>query len=125
HSDNATITKRENILPTSRYFTDSNSNSQSDTDSHTVNLGFDVEVDSTFLINVNPTFRYSKASTTYNKQESSRDDANVLTNESSTSSFVENTGKSFVNELEVTKRFGKKGSFLRFGLNNDVNSTES
>lgn len=125
HSDNATITKRENILPTSRYFTDSNSNSQSDTDSHTVNFGFDVEVDSTFLINVNPTFRYSKASTTYNKQESSRDDANVLTNESSTSSFVENTGKSFVNELEVTKRFGKKGSFLRFGLNNDVNSTES
>ncbi len=125
HSDNATSTQRENILPNSRYFTNSNSDSQNDTDSHTVNLGFDVEVDSTFLINVKPTFSYSKASTTFNRQEASRDAFDVLTNRSKTSSFVENTGKSFRNELEVTKRFGTKGSFVRFGLANDINGTES
>ena len=125
HSDNATATQRENILPDRRYFTSSNSVSASDTDSHTVNLGFDVEVDSTFLINVSPTFRYSKSSTRFNRQEASRDEANTLTNQSSTSSYVENEGKNFSNQLEITKKWGDKGAYLRFELNNDVNSTNS
>ena len=125
HSDNATATQRENILPDSRYFTDSNSDSNNDTDSHTVNMGFDIKIDSTFLININPTFRYSKATTRFNRQEVSRDDQNIQTNQSTTSSFVENIGKSFYNELEMTKRFGDKGAFVRFGLRNDINSNES
>lgn len=123
HSDNATTTERENILPDRRYFTNSSSDSQSDTDSHTVNLGFDVEVDSTFLINVSPTFRYSKASTRFNRQEASRDEGNILTNQSITSSFVENDGKNFRNELEITKKWGDKGAYVRFQINNDINST--
>ncbi len=125
HSDNATSTQRENILPDSRYFTNSNSDSQNDTDSHTVNLGFDVKIDSTFLINVSPTFRYSKASTTFNRNEASFDESNVLTNQSSTSSFVENDGKNFSNEIQVTKKWGNKGAFVRFQLNTDINSTEA
>ncbi|MGJ8592246.1 MAG: outer membrane beta-barrel protein [Aquaticitalea sp.] len=124
-SDNATSIQRENILPDRRYFTNSTSASQSDTDSHTVNMGFDVEVDSTLLINISPTFRYSKASTRFNRQEASRDSDNLLTNQSTTSSFVENDGKNFANELEVTKNFGAKGAFVRFIFNNDINSTNS
>ena len=124
-SDNATITERENILPDSRFFTSSSSNSQSDTDSHTVNLGFDVEVDSTFLINISPTLRYSKASTRFNREESSRDASNVLTNQSSTTSFVENDGKNFSNNIQITKKWGDRGAFVRFDLDNSINSTES
>lgn len=124
-SDNATSRQRENILPDSRYFTDSDSDSKSDTEGHTVNMGFDVEVDSTFLINISPSFRYSKASTRFNRQEASRDEFNTLTNQSSTGSFVENMGKNFNNEIEVTKRFGVKGAFFRFRLKNEINSTEA
>ena len=125
HSDNATSRQRENFLPDSRYFTNSNSTSQNDTDSHTVNLGFDVEIDSTLLINVSPTFRYSKASTTFNRFEESRDESFDLTNESTTSSFVENFGKNFSNEIQVTKKWGSKGAFVRFQLNTDINETMS
>ena len=39
----------ENILPDSRFFTDSNSSSFNDSDSHSANLGFDIEIDSTFF----------------------------------------------------------------------------
>ncbi len=124
-SYNAVSRQRENILPDSRYFTDSNSESNSDTESHTVNLGFDIEVDSTFLINVNPTFRYSKSGTRFNRQEASRDEMNTLTNQSTTSSFVENIGKNFNNEIEVTKRFGDRGAFVRVGLRNDINGSEA
>lgn len=124
-SYNAISTQRENILPDSRYFTDSNSDSKSDTEGHSVNMGFDIEVDSTFLINVNPTFRYSKSATQFKRQEASRDEMNTLTNQSTTSSFVENIGKSFNNEIEVTKRFGDRGAFVRVGLRNDINGAES
>lgn len=125
NSVNESSTQRENILPDSRYFTNSISDSENDTEGHTVNLGFDVEVDSTFLINITPTFRYSNSSTTFSRDEASRDASNTLTNQSSTSSFVENIGKSFNNEIEVTKRFGTNGAFVRFGLRNEVNGTEA
>ncbi|MCK7590092.1 outer membrane beta-barrel protein [Subsaxibacter sp. CAU 1640] len=125
HSDNATSTQRENFLPDSRYFTNSNSSSQADTDAHTVNLGFDVEVDSTLLMNFDPNFRYSRASTTFQRQEESLDENFDLTNQSFTDSYVENIGKNFSNELQVTKKFGSKGSFLRLQMNLDINSTES
>lgn len=112
HSDNATSTQRENILPESRYFTNSTSNSASDTDSHSANMAFDIEIDSTFLVNVRPSFRFSKSMTTFERQEASRDEDNVLTNQSETASFVENIGKNFGNDLSITKRFGANGALL-------------
>ncbi|MCB0445237.1 MAG: outer membrane beta-barrel protein, partial [Gelidibacter sp.] len=124
-SDNATTNHRENILPDSRYFTNSSSDSKSDTDSHAVNMAFDIKTDSTFLINVSPSFRYSKATTTYNRQEDSKDEANTLTNQSSTASFVENTGKNFSNKFDLTKRFGDRGAFVRFALDVATNTTST
>lgn len=124
-SDNATTNHRENILPDSRYFTNSSSDSKSDTDSHAVNMAFDIKTDSTFLINVSPSFRYSKATTTYNRQEDSKDEANTLTNQSSTASFVDNTGKNFSNKFDLTKRFGDRGAFVRFALDVATNTTST
>ena len=125
HSENETATQRENFLPDSRYFTNSNSGSQNDTDSHTVNMGFDVEIDSTLLMNIAPNFRYSKTSTTFQRQEESLDENFDLTNQSFTDSYVENIGKNFSNQLEVTKKFGSKGAFLKFQMNMDFNDTAS
>ncbi len=127
-SDNRTTTERENILPDSRYFSNSNSNSKSDSESHRANLGFDIKVDSTLLINIKPTFSYSESTTNYDSYEASRtlrDDPNALINESTVTSLVENTGKNFSNRIDVTKRFGSNGAFLKFNLNNDINTSES
>lgn len=127
-SDNRTTTERENILPDSRYFSSSNSNSVSDTDSHRANMAFDIKVDSTLLINIKPTFNFSKSTTNYDSYESSstlRDDPSSLINESTVTSLVENTGKNFGNRINVTKRFGKNGAFIKFNLNNDINTSES
>ena len=124
-SENETSTQRENILPDSRYFTNSLSSSNSDSDNHSANLGFDVEVDSTFLINVDPSFRFSKSKTTYNSDEESLNDERILTNESSTASFVENIANNFSNRLNITKRFGDRGAFVKVTMNNEINSRES
>ena len=127
-SENRTISERENILPDSRYFSSSNSNSLSDTESHRANLGFDIKIDSTLLINIKPTFGYSKSITNYDSYESSstlRDDPSSLINESTVSSVVDNVGKNFSNRINVTKRFGSNGAFLKFSLNNEINDSES
>lgn len=124
-SENKTATQRENILPDSRYFTNSVSSTYNDSDSHSANMGFDIKVDSTFLINVDPSFRYFKSKNTYSANEESLTDENILTNESSTNSLVENTGKNFRNNINMTKRFGDRGAFVRVSLTNEINTRDS
>jgi hypothetical protein len=125
NSENKSATQRENILPDSRFFTDSNSKSSNNSDSHSANLGFDVEIDSTFLININPSFSYTNNKTNFSRDEESRNDSNTITNESTTNSFVETIGRNFSNDIDVTKRFGNKGAYLKFNLSNQYNSTDT
>lgn len=125
NSKNATTTARENFLPDSRYFTNSSSNSVNDTDSHSANMTFDIKIDSTLMVNVRPSFRFSESTTTFDRQENSLDENEVLTNQSETSSFVETMGKNFGNNLNVTKRFGSKGSFIRLRIDADVSATNT
>ena len=124
-SENETITARENILPDSRFFSESKSRSLSDGQNHSANLGFDIEVDSTFLININPSIKWSTMNRTFSEDEDTRNDANELTNQSTTSSFSESEAKSFSNALDLTKRFGNKGAFLKFKVDTDINTSES
>ena len=125
NSKNATVTERENILPNSRYFTSSSSSSVNDTDSHRANMAFDIKIDSTLLINVRPSFNVSKSTNTFEKQEASRDEDGILTNQSESASFVETIGKNFGNNLNLTKRFGADGAFLRVRMNARINATKS
>lgn len=118
-------TERENILPDSRYYTSSTSNSYRESDNHRANLEFEIEVDSTLRIDIEPSFNATNIKRKFSTSEASRDEAQVLTNESVSSSFVETVGKDFSNELDITKRFGSNGAFLRFSLDNDYNSTET
>ncbi|MCF1192522.1 outer membrane beta-barrel protein [Mangrovimonas sp. AS39] len=123
-SFNESTTQRENILPDSRYYTDSRSRSDNDTDSHSANLEFDIKVDSTFLINVQPSFRYSRTKTSFDNGESSFNDQRQLTNTSATNSFVERDGKTFNNRINITKKFDK-GGYLRVGITNEIGQSNS
>jgi len=125
NSENISATQRENILPDSRYFTDSESSSYNEGKNHSANLGFDIEIDSTFLINISPSFSATNNITDYASNEASRDEANTLTNQSNSSSFVETIGKNFSNDLDITKRFGNKGAYLKFNISNEYNATET
>jgi hypothetical protein len=125
NSENETITARENILPDSRFFSESKSRSLSDGQNHSANLGFDIEVDSTFLININPSIKWSTLNRSFSEDEETRNEANALTNQSTTASFSESEAKNFSNELDITKRFGTRGTFLKFNVDTDINTSES
>jgi Outer membrane protein beta-barrel family/CarboxypepD_reg-like domain len=124
NSENRSTRNRENILADSRYFTTSESSSLNDSYNHSANTEFDIEATPTLLINVKPSFRYSKSKTFYNEAESSSDESNTLLNQSTQSSNVENIAKNFNNEIDVTKKFGANGAFLKFSLDNQINMTE-
>jgi len=118
-------TERENILPDDRYFTDRNASNDRDSDSHRVNMEFEIKLDSTLLINYEPTFSSSSSSRRLSDDEESRDGDQVITNQSESSSMVLNEGNRFGNELSITKRLGRKGSFLSLDLDQSLNKTTS
>ncbi|MCD2260179.1 outer membrane beta-barrel protein [Psychroserpens luteolus] len=124
-SENETLTQRENILPDSRFFSDSRSRSVNDGQNHSANLGFDIEVDSTFLININPSFRWSTSNTSFSQDEETRDENDDLTNQSTTGSFVQSNAQNFATDLNLTKRFGNNGAFLKFEFYNSINKNDS
>lgn len=124
-SENVSATKRENILPDRRYFSNSNSNSTADNHNHSANLEFEIEIDSTFLITIEPAFSFSKNESTNNWSQESLDENNILTNTSTSSSFSDAKRNSFQNELGITKRFGSKGAYLRLYLENEINNNEN
>ncbi|GAA4279612.1 outer membrane beta-barrel protein [Gaetbulibacter aestuarii] len=124
-SENRSNTERETFLPDGSFFTNSNSNSISDNESHSANMAFDIKVDSTLLININPSFRYNKSKTGFSRDEETLDENQTLTNASATSSEVENIGKNFSNRVTVTKRFGSNGAYLKFQMNNDISTRDT
>ena len=125
NSENETSSQRETILADSRFFTNSNSRSDNNTDSHSVNIDFEIKTDTTFQINIRPSFNYSNTRTLYNSNEETLDEDLVLTNQSEVNSNVESFGKEFSNDISVTKRFGSKGAFVRVELETNVNQQES
>jgi hypothetical protein len=99
NSSNDSKTERENILPDRRYFTENINSSKGDTDSHDVNLGFDIKVDTTFLINIKPHIAYSKLSGHKNSDAFSSDEDGLLTNSSTLANSNEISTRKFETQL--------------------------
>ncbi|MCL5246863.1 TonB-dependent receptor [Cellulophaga sp. 20_2_10] len=125
NTENDNASQRENILPDSRYFTDSRSNSVVDNFKHEANLELEVELDSTLRIDIEPSFSYGENKSSNTSKEASRDEDNLLTNESSSNSFAEGTSNDFKNDLDITKKLGTKGSFLRVSITNGVRESNT
>ncbi|WP_026452515.1 outer membrane beta-barrel protein [Aequorivita capsosiphonis] len=117
--------ERENILPDRSYFTDIDKTSDSETDSHTVNLGFDIKIDSTFLINIKPTLSYNKLKGNRQNESASMDEDRVLTNSANAESSNDMESRKFENIMDFTKKYGSGGGFVKFNFTNEWNNTEA
>ena len=123
-TENDSEVERENILPDRRFFSNSNSSATTDNDNHRFNAEFDIEVDSTFLINVRPALNYGKRMASTVRFDETRDENQDLTNESTFNSFSETDVRNVAADLDITKRFGDKGSFLKFSFETQLDNTE-
>lgn len=125
NSENEQTTQRENIIPGNRFFTNSSAESVNDNNDHRMNMRLDIKPDSMFLINIRPRFQFNNGMSRSSRFEQSRDSDQVLTNESSVSSMRESRTNRFSNDLDITKRFGSDGSYLKFNLSTEVNDDTS
>ena len=120
NSENESASQRETFLSNSNFFSNSNFTSQNDTDSHTANLDYEIKIDTTLFLNIKPSFSYSKSTTIYNSNDETLDSDRIRTNRSSVNSLVENEATNFSNNLELTKKIGKKGAYVSVELNNEI-----
>src|SRR5690554_1885621 len=122
NSQSDSKTQRENILPDRRYFTESESSSKSDTESHSANLGFDIKIDSTFLINIKPSLSYNELKSNRNSELASMNEDRVLTNAANSENYTETESRNFKNVLDATKKYGSKGGFAKISFTNEWNN---
>lgn len=115
--------QRENILPDRRYFTESESSNTNDSDSHAINLAFDIKVDSTFLINIKPSLSYTELKSYSTNKSASFGENRIQTNASDFENYNEAQNRKFKNDLDLTKKYGKAGGFIKIALSSEWNNT--
>ncbi|CAL2102878.1 TonB-dependent receptor [Tenacibaculum sp. 190130A14a] len=116
---------REYNLTDRTYFTNATSNSNDENENHSINADFDIEIDSTFLINISPSFILNKRKGNFSRDEESLDENRVLTNNFTSNAYTEADAKNFRNEIGITKKIGKKGAFLKASLVNQIDQSDS
>ncbi|QAA82816.1 TonB-dependent receptor [Aequorivita sp. H23M31] len=110
---------RENILPDRRYFSENIGSSNGESDSHTVNMGFDIKIDSTFLINIKPYFSYNHLRGSRKNISSSKNEDGSLTNAANSENFSDVNNRVFKNQFDGTKKYGNRGGFIKVEFSNE------
>jgi len=124
-SENISSRNRETFLPDgTSFFTNANSNTRDENINHRANIELDIKIDSTFLINLRPSFTFNESINTNNQDEESFDQSNNRVNSSTSNNFRDAIANNFRNRLDVTKKLNKKGSFIKVNLINQIDKTD-
>ncbi|WP_084730230.1 outer membrane beta-barrel protein [Wenyingzhuangia marina] len=124
-SENESSSEKENLYPTFSNFSTSNNKSSTSNDNHSANFEVDIKKDSTWLINISPSFRFSKSNTVFENDGTIVDENQNLIRESNSSSNVESNNRSVSTDIDVTRRYGSKGGFFRVGADVSVSASDS
>ncbi|SFC32920.1 Outer membrane receptor proteins, mostly Fe transport [Zunongwangia mangrovi] len=116
--------ERENILPDNRYFTESYSRTEGNTDRHQANLKFTTKPDTTWFIDAMPSFSYTKAENSYESNSRSFNENGDLINESESDNQTFRDGKTFGGNFNVNKRWAN-GASLSLRVNGDLENNDS
>lgn len=126
NTENRTQRNRETILPDGTFFfTIGNNTNSNENKNNSIKTDFDIEIDSTLLLNIRPSFTFNTRSSLNNQFEESSDDSNTLINQSTSSNFRESKANNFRNRIDLTKKLSSKGSFIKVNLTNQIDNTES
>lgn len=108
--------ERENILPDSRYFTNSISESNLINDSHRANLRFEKEFDTLTKLSIRPRFNANIGFSKRSRAEETLDENMDLQNSTNTQESEDLESADFSNNIDFIKRFGGRGSYLQIDV---------
>ncbi len=124
-SEDRSSIQRENILPDRRFFTNSNSETFTENNNNNTNVRLDIKTDSTFLINLRPSFTYGTGNRRSSNNEASRNEDNELLNQADAFRFSENITRNFRNGLDITKKFGDRGASVSLDIDTEFENNDS
>ncbi|AUC85528.1 TonB-dependent receptor [Polaribacter sp. ALD11] len=125
-SENTSSSSRETFLSNGEsFFRNSRSNSLNESDSHDASIDFEIEIDSTFRIDIESDFNRDLNTNTYNSDSESLNNDKILTNDSKTNSVADSDRKQFDNEINFSKKFGNKGAFIRAEITANLRKSET
>ena len=113
------VVARENILPDSRYFTNSEEASNLVNDSHRANAEFEVEIDTLTRLSVETSYNQNIGDNRSWRIAESLDEDRELINKIETSEVEQMQSENFSNEIDFTRRFGRRGAYLELEFSND------
>lgn len=124
-SKNNNYTRQQNLLPDNIYTTESRSNTRNQSFGHNLTTSFEVKVDSTSSIWIEPSYKYNKTKSSEIFQTSTVNEIDELLNESNGNTFRETLEQSFANSINYFKSFKNKTRLsLDFSNSNQNNKSE-
>lgn len=115
-TENANRTDRINFLPTGNTLTKSNSITKNGSDGHNISLDFEIALDSTATIYINPRFQTSKGFGKSSRNQITTDENLNELNSSNNDDYNENDNSNFGLDASFSKQFKKKKRGLSVNL---------
>jgi hypothetical protein len=119
-TERRSVVAREYILPDSRYFTNSEEESNFLNDSHRANAEFEVEIDTLTRLSVETSYNKNIGNSRSWRVAESLDEDRELINNIESSDIEQMESEDFSSEIDFTKRFGSRGAFLDLEFSNDL-----
>ena len=117
--------QRQYFLPDSSYFYNQRSISDNLNNSHRLNLGADIRLDSFHSIKISPSIGYQETrNSSYSDYQTLSQDK-LLANEGFSNNYSTGRGSNFRNDLLFRKKFHRKGRTFSLSLQTSFNNSES
>ncbi|WBL26933.1 outer membrane beta-barrel protein [Zunongwangia sp. HGR-M22] len=116
--------ERQNILPDERFFTESYSRSDGNTDRHQANMKFTTKPDTTWFIDARPSFSITKAENNYESSSETYNEAGELVNQSESDNQTFSDGQTFGGNFNINKKWAN-GSSLSLLTEGNIEKNES
>jgi hypothetical protein len=113
-----TLSNREYLNGDGHLFTSSDRNGYSRNANHRLNFNFDIELDSTTQLTLNPAYDYTKTSSNATGDEATTAEDGSLVNTNQASNRSLGTQHNFSNSIGLTKQLKKKGRSIGLQFSN-------
>ncbi len=117
-TETLTVVERENILPNSRFFTNSTSASNLVNDSHRANARFEYKPDTLTRISIAPRFNSNTGFSNRSNSAVSLNENRELVNSTITRDDENLQSQSFSNRLDIIRRYGSRGAYSQVNFEN-------
>ncbi|WP_264522368.1 outer membrane beta-barrel protein [Flavobacterium sp. N1994] len=120
-TENNNRTDRINLLPSGKTFTNSDSYNKTISNGHTASFDFEIKIDSTSTLYINPKFTKGLSKNRYTKTQKTTNEALAELNNSSNDDYSENENTSFSTEASYSKKFNKRNRAMVVNFNTEIN----